>query len=627
MRRLVLLMAIVAPVPGCQLFLDVDELQLPTPVDAATAGKDAAPLPPPDASTSRDAAGEDAAGAGQDAGPGPDAAAAGPDAGPDAGAPGRDASGPGPDAASPGPDAASPGPDAGQPDASCTAGTACSGSNPCTLWTTTCPSGACLDTGTALASGAPCGTRKTCYLGTCVDCAEGDPCTPAAVCHNGRISCSTGLPQCVDVLTNKCTSGCCSATGSCVDPPTLSACGSSGNSCVACDPSRANTCTSTGCSCGGLAPCASTEVCANGSCGPIYNDFANAANWETFSWVSAGAQGEYSGGAFDGRYLYAVPTSAMMMKFDTLGGFNDVSKWTATNLSTTVTSAATGFWGGFFDGASLFLVPHAASTVVRLKTGPGEYSHQDLLTFDTTSTAKAMLGGVSDGTYAYFVPNNGAAGGGGVAARFHSQLVVDVSAAWKFYSTNAYYQGAVFDGRYVNFVPQFQGNWTGKVLRYDTAQPDFTASANWSQKDLVTLTGNAGAVGFWGGGYDGRFVYFAPNHANIFVRYDPLTDTAFAADLTTLGFGGPRRGLAFDGRYVYLVPEGDGKVARYDTTLAFTSSAAYQTYDLATTHGFWGGVFDGTYVYFISRGGTIARFKATKAPTALPSWYRGGSFL
>ena len=91
--------------------------------------------------------------------------------------------------------------------------------------------------------------------------------------------------------------------------------------------------------------------------------------------------------------------------------------------------------------------------------------------------------------------------------------------------------GAVFDGRYVYFVPQNSGpahpgrdtGHHGHVLRYDT-QGDFASPSSWSAYDASETSGLV-TRGYYGAVFDGRYVFFVP-------RIDGVEDSfAFALSL------------------------------------------------------------------------------------------------
>src|SRR5207244_3033691 len=68
--------------------------------------------------------------------------------------------------------------------------------------------------------------------------------------------------------------------------------------------------------------------------------------------------------------------------------------------------------------------------------------------------------------------------------------------------------GAAFDARYVYFIPWFNTAYSGVVARYDSLG-SFSAAGSWSTFDVATV--NAGAAGFIGAAFDGRYLYLAPN--------------------------------------------------------------------------------------------------------------------
>src|SRR5688572_26290151 len=85
-------------------------------------------------------------------------------------------------------------------------------------------------------------------------------------------------------------------------------------------------------------------------------------------------------------------------------------------------------------------------------------------------------------------------------------------------------------------------------------------------------------------------------------------DASRTAGMETRGYFG----AVFDGRYVYFVPMGrptdreHGTVLRYDTHSRFDDPASYAAHDASrtaglSTKGYYGGVFDGRFVYFVPR--------------------------
>lgn len=226
---------------------------------------------------------------------------------------------------------------------------------------------------------------------------------------------------------------------------------------------------------------------------------------------------------------------------------------------------------------------------------------------------------------------------------------------WQKYDVGAQYPDAkgflssAFDGRFLYFVPyEKAGVKHGVVARYDT-KAGFGDGKSWSTFDIPARIKNGAAKGFFGGAFDGRYVYFVPHHNGVYhgtiVRYD--TTAAFDAETSWESFDITSRnpkaaGFAtatFDGRYLYLSPYANpmglsGTVARYDTKAPFTADDSWSTFDIAAKKsgaavGFLGSTFDGRYVYFAPNGGystnlhgNVVRYdtKAAAGFTAPEAW-------
>ncbi len=268
--------------------------------------------------------------------------------------------------------------------------------------------------------------------------------------------------------------------------------------------------------------------------------FDNAASWSTFDagTVSSRAKG-FNGATFDGRYVYFVPHAGpaldgLVTRYDTQAAFGDAASW-ATFDTATVNASAVGFTGGVFDGRYLYLVPNAlpsgpaGSTVARYDTEAAFGNSASWSTFDTrTVDANAVHfhGGAFDGRYVYLVPSEVSGGPAGLVVRYDTQAAFANAASWSTFSTTALspdakgFWDAAFDGRYVYFVPS-QDN-TGVVTRYDT-QRAFGCSASWatfSTNTLAPASREVGAADLGAAVFDGRFVYLAPGSGGFFTRFD-----------------------------------------------------------------------------------------------------------
>lgn len=104
-------------------------------------------------------------------------------------------------------------------------------------------------------------------------------------------------------------------------------------------------------------------------------NFTAAASWNTFDTgainPSAFSEWVFAGGAFDGRYVYFVPSSGTpLMRFDTRADFGSNDAWGTVSVGR-VAPTADGFSGAAFDGHYLYLMPSGLSPMVRFDAGAG----------------------------------------------------------------------------------------------------------------------------------------------------------------------------------------------------------------------------------------------------------------
>jgi hypothetical protein len=231
--------------------------------------------------------------------------------------------------------------------------------------------------------------------------------------------------------------------------------------------------------------------------------FTAAAAYSTFdlTTIDAHATG-YAGATFDGRYLYLSPAgvaspSGVAARYDTIqsdagadaetgvtASFTATSAY-ATFDTTKVTAGASAFAGAAFDGRYVYFIPGADDTIARFDTtaAAGFGATSAYATFTATQIdprAKSFRGATFDGRYVYFVPSV-AGSANAVTVRFDTTVAAGFGSTTAFtafdFSTidptaHGEYQGAVFDGRYVYFVPSNNGNPSGVVVRFDALTPN-----------------------------------------------------------------------------------------------------------------------------------------------------------
>jgi len=379
------------------------------------------------------------------------------------------------------------------------------------------------------------------------------------------------------------------------------------------------------------------------------HSFANANCWAIYDLSQQHPTGTFMGGAFDGRYVYFASkgnaNATAIVRYDTHTSFSDAGSFSVFDLAT-VNTKTHSFAGAAFDGRYFYLVPFDwtySTQTTRYDTQAEFGAASSWANFDLTPIsglppfAVGYVGAVFDGRYLYYVPNCIYEYWRGMSLRFDTRASFDSLSAWSSFDTLTLddsaggYRGGAFDGRYLYLSPYgdlSSGALLTKPLatRYDT-QADFAAKASWATFDMSALSntpGYAGAV------FDGKYVYFpAADFRGRLTRFD--TRGAFEAasswavfemSSALSGVNDQFNGGVFDGRYLYLVPE--SKVAvRYDTSAAFDSKGAYESFDLAPLDArsghLAGGVFDGRYVYFVPASSNhVVRFEA-RADRVLPA--------
>ena len=384
----------------------------------------------------------------------------------------------------------------------------------------------------------------------------------------------------------------------------------------------------------------STSACPFDADG--FGDLQASSCWDTvdFADVAPGAAvGSTQGIAFDGRYMFFVPRpGAVVLRYDTTAPLGARGSWAQFDVRAEL-GFAPGFSGAVFDGRFVTLVPRSSSPlVVRYDTTRtfGDKASWD--SFDPTSldaAAVGFAGGVFDGKFVYFVPQEHA-----IVLR-HDASAAAQSGWQKFdlaplqLGTLSAFWGGVFDGRGITLAPEGDG----VAVRFDTTG-SFTSASSWSKFDAGALRNGET---YQAGAFDGRYVFMGPGAAEgIVCRYDSqagFTDGA-AWKLFDMNALSPKLGLfqgaAFDGRFAYFTPVGTTNGAknrllvRYDTTKPFEAGPSWSMTDtsLANAGPFSSSAFDGQYVYFApSADTTLARFRTRSTPkqVALPAFH--GSFF
>jgi hypothetical protein len=340
-------------------------------------------------------------------------------------------------------------------------------------------------------------------------------------------------------------------------------------------------------------------------------DFTETSSWITFDPGEHGVGTDpdgYYGAGFDGRYIYFVPYyngsehHGEVLRYDTTGDFNEASSWITFDPGEHgVGTDPDGYRGDVFDGRYVYFVPYHNGSehhgeVLRYDTTGDFVETSSWITFDpgehgVGTDPDGYVSAVFDGQYAYFVPYHNGSNCHGEVLRYDTSGDFNEASSWITFDAGEYgvgtdpdgYYYGTFDGRYVYFVPYYNGNdYHGEVLRYDTTG-DFNEASSWITFDAGEYGVGTDPDGYYGAVFDGRYVYFVPhNNGNDYhgevLRYDTNGDFNETSSWSTFDAGGNGVGTdpdgyigaVFDNRYVYFVPyfngsNHHGEVLRYDT--------------------------------------------------------------
>jgi hypothetical protein len=300
--------------------------------------------------------------------------------------------------------------------------------------------------------------------------------------------------------------------------------------------------------------------------------------------------------------------------------YNDfvvTTNWSSYDVTANVDASLHSYVGGTFDGRYVYFVPNEAPNLaLRYDTTGAFASSASWSTFDTESVninAYGFMGAVFDGRYVYYVPWYSSGAVSNTLARYDTTGPFTSRSSWSIVSPPlGGYQGGTFDGRYVYMAQRTSS--AGPLVRYDTTSAD--AAAAWSVFDMHSA--NTQAYWLFGALFDGRYVYVESTSNSSITQFDTMAaldagaSYAFFNVGTNLGVAGLANG-AFDGRYVYFTGT---KIARYDTHATFTTVGSWSAVSATnvTANGCILGAFDGRYVYFLGNGSPkISRYDTTAA--------------
>jgi hypothetical protein len=206
------------------------------------------------------------------------------------------------------------------------------------------------------------------------------------------------------------------------------------------------------------------------------------ANFDATS-VAVGALG-FNGGVFDGRYVYAAPSqNGVVTRYDTEQPFTVSGAWLTFDVETMIGLQAGRFAGAAFDGRYVYFVPSMNSIIVRYDTTVDFASAPSWDTFDANAVNVAATGfgySVFDGRYMYFLPFGTGTASESELLRYDTHGSFSNTLSWSSFDTATVqtpakaFCGGMFDGEYVYLIPNGTvggGPANGLVVRFDAKYP------------------------------------------------------------------------------------------------------------------------------------------------------------
>jgi len=214
-------------------------------------------------------------------------------------------------------------------------------------------------------------------------------------------------------------------------------------------------------------------------------EFTDASAWDAFdtTTLDASAAG-FTGAVFDGTYVYFVPsygmdrTTAVVTRHDTTGDFADAATWETFDTAT-LDAAAKDFSGGVFDGRYVYFVPTDTLSQGLITRFDTQGTFTDAAAWSTvnpgplapTHSAWSFVCGAFDGHYVYFVSRDG------YLLRYDPDTAFDATASWTSQrvstvadSLSTNFTDATFDGRYLylsasgfSHMVQYDAGGSGKL--------------------------------------------------------------------------------------------------------------------------------------------------------------------
>jgi len=295
-------------------------------------------------------------------------------------------------------------------------------------------------------------------------------------------------------------------------------------------------------------------------------DFTDINSWQIFNVESILDVNGFQGVLYNDNFVYYVPyftepdkEGTSMLRYDVTLPFDNVASW-----------EAVGFFGMYEDGVVdknyIYYSPHLDSKGDR-HTFPLRYNTEVPFSYKTswesfdTGINASYIGATSDGEKIYFTPWWSNDEEGSSIMTYNTALPFLEKESWSYISIpDSGYSGAGFNGTHIVFAPCWcdgnihknqkimflnietqsitysehdYGSYHGVIEVDDTLYLSPYVMNNGTNSDFLKITNSITTFnpliskgGYWGGSYDGQYVYYVPYETagNIrigdFLRYD-----------------------------------------------------------------------------------------------------------
>lgn len=337
----------------------------------------------------------------------------------------------------------------------------------------------------------------------------------------------------------------------------------------------------------------------------------------------------YRGSAFDGDYVYFAPyynnygRHGIMLKYDTSQEFTNINSWDVFNVEAILD--VKGFQGAVYHNNFVYYVPYfieinePGSKILRYDI---RSDFQNPASWQVVEFFDSYEGAISEKNFIYFSPHSDGNGDQNTfPLRYDTKLPFTSTNAWESFDIglNASFIGSATDGKNIYFAPWGDDDLSqsSSIMIYDTEKL-FSELSSWT---FISVPNDS----YSGAGFNGTHVVFPPCWCDASSSNQNFKIMFLNADTQEITYSkndyGAFNGVVEADDTLYLVPY----TMKNNTSSRFVEiSNSIKSFNPLESKGggYWGGIFDGQYVYFApyrenteKRLGNFLRYDVTESFT------------